>query len=37
MTRYSAQPRDQIFVKGYEILSFARNVNKYITENISNN
>ena len=24
MTRYSVQPRDQIFVKGYIFLSFAK-------------
>ena len=33
MTCYSVQPRDQIFVKGYGFLSFAknmgRNINKY--------
>ena len=25
MRRYSVQPRDRIFVKGYGFLSFARN------------
>ena len=30
MTRYSVQPRDRIFVKGYEFLSFAQNVGKNI-------
>ena len=25
MTRYLVQPRDQIFVKGYGFLSFAKN------------
>ena len=38
MTRYSLQP-DQIFVKGYGFLSFARNmgknVDKYISKNLS--
>ena len=38
MTRYSVQPRD-IFVKGYEFLSFAkimgRNVGKNISQNLS--
>ena len=28
MRRYSVQPRDRIFVKGYEFLSFAKNVGK---------
>ena len=35
MTRYSVQPRDQIFVKGYGCLSFAKNMGKNIGENIS--
>ena len=35
MTRYSVQPRDRIFVKGYGFLSFAKNVGKDISENIS--
>ena len=26
MTRYSVQPRNRIFVKGYGFLSFAKNV-----------
>ena len=30
MTRYSIQPRDRIFVKGYEFLSFARNMDRNI-------
>ena len=30
MTRYSVQPRDQIFVKGYGYLSFAKNMGKNI-------
>ena len=30
MTRCSAQPRDQIFVKGYGFLSFPRNKGKII-------
>ena len=33
--RYSAQPRDLIFVKGYESLSFAKNMAKNIGKNIS--
>ena len=28
MTRYSVQPRDRIFVKGYEFFSFAKNMGK---------
>ena len=35
--RYSVQPRDQIFVKGYGFLSFAKNVGKNIGKNISKN
>ena len=32
MTRYSVQPRDLIFVKGYGFLSFAKKLVKYIDE-----
>ena len=35
MTRYSVQPRDRIFVKGYGILPFAKNMGKNIGKNIS--
>ena len=35
MTRYSVQPRDQIFLKGYGFLSFAINVRKIISRNLS--
>ena len=35
MMRYSLQPRDQIFVKGYGFLSFAKNMGKNIDKNIS--
>ena len=35
MTRYSVQPRDWIFVKGYRFLSFAKNTDKNIGKNIS--
>ena len=35
--RYSVQPRDQIFVKDYGVLSFAKNMNKNIGKNISKN
>ena len=35
MTRYSFQPRDGIFVKGYIFLSFARNIGKNISKDLS--
>ena len=35
--RYSVQPRDQMFVKGYGFLSFAKSMNKNIGKNISKN
>ena len=28
MTKYSVEPREQIFVKGYGFLSFAKNMDK---------
>ena len=34
---YSVQPRDQIFVKGYGFLCFAKNMGKDIGKNISKN
>ena len=37
MTRYSVQPGDQILVKGYEFLSFAKNMSKNIGKNINKN
>ena len=37
MTRYSVQPRDRIFIKGYEVLSFARNMSKNIGKSTSKN
>ena len=37
MIRYSIQPRDQIFVKGYRFLSFDKNKGKYIDKNRSKN
>ena len=37
MMRYSVQLREQIFVKGYGFLSFAKNIGKNIGENISKN
>ena len=35
--RYSAQPRDRIFIKGYGFLSFAKNIGKNMGKNISKN
>ena len=35
MMGYSVQPRDRIFVKGDEFLSFAKNMGKIIGKNIS--
>ena len=35
MTRYSVQRRDRIFVKGYGFLTFARNMDKNISKNLS--
>ena len=35
--RYSVQPTDWIFTKGYEIFSFAKNMGKYFGKNISKN
>ena len=35
MTCYSVQPRDSIFLKGYEFLSFAKNMAKKIRKNVS--
>ena len=37
MTRYSVQPRDRIFLKGYGFLSFAKNISKNIGANIIKN
>ena len=37
MIRYSVQPRDRIFVKGYGFLSFAKNMGKIIRRNTSKN
>ena len=33
MTRYPIQPKDQIFVKGYRFLSFAKNIGKNVSKN----
>ena len=35
MMRYSVQPRDWIFVKSYEFLSFAKNIGKNVSKNWS--
>ena len=35
--RYSVQPEDRIFVKGYGFLSFANNMDKNIGKDISKN
>ena len=32
---FSVQPRDQVFVKDYEFLFFAKNMSKKITKNLS--
>ena len=37
MTRYSVQPRDRIFVKGYKFLSFAKCIVQNISKNVSKN
>ena len=35
MMHYSVQPKDEIFVKGYGFLTFAKNMGKNIGKNIS--
>ena len=35
MTRYSVQPRDRIFVKGYGFFSFAKNMGKNTGKNLN--
>ena len=35
MSRYSVQPRDRIFVKGYGFFYFATNIGKNISKNLS--
>ena len=37
MKRYSVQPREKLFVKGYWFLSLARNIGRFIGKNISKN
>ena len=36
MTKYSVEPRDQLFVKVYGFLSFAKNMGINIGQNLSN-
>ena len=33
--RYSSEPRDRIYVKGYRFLSFAKNMGKSLTNKYS--
>ena len=33
--RYSIEPRDRIYVKGYGFLSFAKNIGKSLSNNYS--
>ena len=33
--RYSLEPRDQIYVKGYGFLSFTKNMAKYLSKYLS--
>ena len=35
MAKYSIQPRDRIFVKGYGFLAFAKNMSKNVGKNLS--
>ena len=35
MPRYSVQPRETLFVKSYEFLTFAKNMGENTTKNIS--
>ena len=37
MPSYLVQPRDQIFVKGYGFLSYAKSMGKNMGKNISKN
>ena len=37
MAKYLVQSRDWIFIKGYQFLSFAKNMGKSIGKNISKN
>ena len=35
MTRYSIEPRNLIFVKAYWFMSFAKNIGKNLSKNLS--
>ena len=35
MARYSVQPRDQMFVKSYGVLSFAKSISKNLSDKYS--
>ena len=37
MTRYSTEPKDWIFVKGYSFLSFTKNIRKNLGKQIFKN
>ena len=37
MIRYSIEPKDWIFVKGYGFLSFTKNIFKNVCKNVSKN
>ena len=37
MTRYSIEPKNRIFLKGYGFMSFVKNMSKNIVKNISKN
>ena len=37
MTRYSIEPKNRIFLKGYGFMSFVKNMSKNIFKNISKN
>ena len=37
MTRYSIEPKNRIFLKGYGFMSFVENMSKNIVKNISKN
>ena len=35
--RYSIEPRDRIYAKGYAFLSFAKNIGKYLSNKYGQN